>query len=86
MNERRRDLIIVEMQDILDKITSFQPQKKILDYREEVSATIIMLMSMVDTLGYGKTEFDWFAKTVDHTFELQISLLEIWTLSRRVLR
>jgi hypothetical protein len=70
LNERRRDLIIVEMKDILDKIASSQPLEKILDHREEVSATIIMLRSMVDTLGSGKTEFEWFAKTVAHTFEL----------------
>lgn len=73
-NGRRRDLIIVEMQDILDKITSSLLPKKILDYRAEISATIIMLRSMVDTLGSGKAEFEWFAKTVNQAFELAVQL------------
>ena len=68
VNSLRQGYIIGEIENIFVKLSSCNSPAEILGCREEVNLVFDVLRPIINLLESGRTELEWFVKTVRHVF------------------
>ena len=68
VNSLRQGYIIGEIENIFVKLSSCNSPTEILGCREEVNLVFDVLRPIINLLESGRTELEWFVKTVRHVF------------------